>query len=293
MNKSFRYAEVWNNETQQWELVDANKLTEADRRNNYRCPDCHNSVMLVINTDKDNCFRHREKPEQCDIYNSKKRIERVVTGFAFNFNKFIDPIEQEPNETGGGGKGGGGKGGGDNSKPETEPEVETQYGIKCVTSLRKILELIQHGEQANEKTDDKDVRDYIVCLNKINEIKINQPEYFDGIMLLGRGRVKMVNLPHVDYKVWLKDISSVDDENCLRVLASVVGIKDNTTYLNKIYAKEEDGSYADIKVFVIGRFHRVYYSADVITYEISLAKNAYVIYDNHQDLLELFLWSQS
>ena len=108
-------------------------------------------------------------------------------------------------------------------------------------------------------------------------------------MLLEKGQVDKANLKHIDYKVWLKDVSSFDDENCIRILASVIGKEDNKEFLNKIYAKDDDNKYKKVKVYIIGRFKKVNLFDGVLTYELVLDRSAYVMYDKYPALGELFL----
>lgn len=275
--EGFRFGEKLDKATGKWVDVDANDLTKEDKYiTEYRCKLCHISSSLVINQPlKSNCFR-ADDHVNCPC-TKKIRHKTIVQNEKLIYDRndllsaFKDNTEENNNKGSGvtppGGKGGKGRG-----KTIDGPVKVKNGGKRKLIKLKSILdrEILMH-ENINDKDNNFSFSKELILPEKKNEIIENQPEEFEGLLILNNDEPRKIGLKTENGKIWLKDFMTKDPKNALHISISIPNNNDKNLELISILCGQKSLSLRDKDkiVFVFGRFTKKLHD-EILTYDIKL-----------------------
>lgn len=273
----FRYAECYNEETQTWDIVDAYKLKESDRNKKYRCINCKIPCFLCIYQPKSKNRFKAKNHENCSCTLKVKHITIIEDETTtYDRDAMLNACEENTEEHNNKKEPGTGrptKGTDDGEEPMMVeiPKVKANQKTK-LKKLKPMLDrqILKH-ENFKDSNGSMNFSSEIILPEKKNEILINQPETFEGLLILDNDEPKKVGLPTVQGKIWRKDYWTKDPKKALHILISIPNNKDmNLKLIGKLCGKASKTLKDKEKLmFVFGRFKKNIIN-NVLTYEIKL-----------------------
>lgn len=273
----FRYAEYFNEETQTWEDVDAYELNESDRNKKYRCKVCQKISFLCIYQPKsknrfkamnhENCkctlkIKHITIVENETISYDKEALIHACEENSEEHNIKKEPGPEGPSSTE------------DKGETTTEivmPKVKENQKVK-LKKLKPILDrqILKH-EDFKDTNGTMDFSKEVILVEKKNEILSDQPDFFEGLLIIDNDEPKKVGLPTINGKIWRKDYWTKDPKKALHILISIPNNKDKNLQLISRLCGQKSKTLKDKEklMFVFGRFKKNIING-VLTYEIKL-----------------------